>query len=400
MGRFRIGVGIAAAAAASLAAAAFAVEAGRLQAEWALERLLGVPVTVRGVDLAPGRVTLRGVALGEGAGTAPGPVVQRLELEGASSGFLLPWAPKRSLRSAGVTGLAFPFAGLPLQVHGRLLLNPGEGEETWVQGRFAFRHPLVSGQIEFFGPAERLDLAGWFETPERRRHFTGALAVSDGVVRLIRLRIDGGLRMTGRMVPAQGKATLRLVREGLKPQTLRARWERSAEAVRVWISFLDGRLNLSGDIGWEPPHSVRWDLALHRVPLGAVFRWFLDGIEDDPISGRLSGRVLLSGPLARLESSGRLNVRDLGFAGIRYPKGLFRFEGAGPVLRLRDCRLNLSGRMMSAEGVVDLRKLGRPDFFSQIEMTPVAVARFDGWRPAPAHGWGLPPTGGKRAVVE
>ena len=45
-----------------------------------------------------------------------------------------------------------------------------------------------------------------------------------------------------------------------------------------------------------------------------------------------------------------------------------RFQGKGPILRLENSQLSRRGSVMRMEGMLDVRRIGQPDFFRNVKL--------------------------------
>ncbi len=103
-----------------------------------------------------------------------------------------------------------------------------------------------------------------------------------------------------------------------------------------------------------------------------------------PISGRVVGRIRLEGPWNRLVSRGELFSRNGAFGHRRFELATLRFFGTGPVLQIQNSGITFPGESMRMEGLVDLRQIGRSDFFKQVRLNPTEKSMsFNGWTVSP-----------------
>jgi len=386
------------------------MEAGRWVAQGRLTHMLGVEVQIRKLTFSPTHLTLYGVTFHPDPAstrlkTPSAFEIQRLQLKG-SLGFLKP-----TMQAATITGIRLNIAGVPLEADGRFFVTTQPDDTAKCDGRLAIKHAFLSGEVEVSGAIETPVFLGWLEgLGQSRRHFVGQLGFSDGKLQLSRLEVTGGWRATGQMDPAQrrgslevvglnsrytlqvegvapvgGKALLWLYQEDLIPQELSMQWQVKRSALELEASFLSERIRLSGQMDLAHPYSVDLNLLFRGANVMDLADWIFSGADIGTLSGRLSGAVQLSGTPPQLDSKGELIAQNVLFGIVSYPRMALRFEGAGPLLKIANSQLTRPNGILLAEGTVDLRRVGRNDFFRGVKLTSMEkTLEMAGWEMSPA----------------
>jgi hypothetical protein len=146
---------------------------------------------------------------------------------------------------------------------------------------------------------------------------------------------------------------------------------------------------LEGELGLEPPYHLAAVLRLSGLELQSVAEWFSQRLGGARIAGRVSGQVELSGTSHEILSRGELFGEEGRFnqQAIRGMK--LRFHGKGPILWIESSHLVRAEGTLGMEGSVDLRRLGRPDFFQGVRLKSTGrnAVSWAGWQVGPLPGW-------------
>ena len=133
--------------------------------------------------------------------------------------------------------------------------------------------------------------------------------------------------------------------------------ERSLVVDPLWFGALSGR----GRISLVDDHPMDVALDLLSADLEEFFALLHGhGLMKLPLSGTVTGSLVLQGPLARPLVSGRLAAYEGRWKDFGYETIDLRFKGTYPMLRLEDGRLISSdGPSFRLEGAIDLGDLAR-----------------------------------------
>ena len=70
-----------------------------------------------------------------------------------------------------------------------------------------------------------------------------------------------------------------------------------------------------------------------------------------------------------------------------FESAALRFQGEGPILKLKNSSLSKSSGVTLVEGEVDLRRLGQRDFFRKIKLSSMERSlNLNGWQMTPTPG--------------
>ena len=366
-------------------------EAARLRAEQQLSRFLGVPVHVRRLTFTPGGLTLHKVSF-ELAGKSP-LRIERLQVEGSpfSSSF-------SQLRSITLTGLKLSIAGVPLNAGGKVHIRAVPGSYAQVDGQLELKHPTVRGEAEIAGRLVEPVVFGWVETKAfGKRRFLSKLILSREAIGLQQLEVQGGWAATGNVLirrPAW-QADLSVI----APDTTRYRF-RIEPGVKPWVraklsvypeegapkeffgqwaierghlefeAQLLGRQGvLKGVTELQFPYRTTAALDLFSLDLDEIADW-IPGQSSSNLSGIVKGRMEMSAFLGGVSSSGELVSRRGRFGRMDFEQMAVRFKGQGPLIQVHDSYLARRGTLALMEGGVDVRRIGKPDFFRNVKLSP------------------------------
>ncbi|NQT95235.1 MAG: hypothetical protein HQ572_02185 [Candidatus Omnitrophica bacterium] len=118
------------------------------------------------------------------------------------------------------------------------------------------------------------------------------------------------------------------------------------------------------------------------------FHLIAGGSEETAIaSGKLSGKVIVEGPLKDLSTKAGLEARD-GHAGdIRYEAVILNIKGNGPQMQLYDSRIVREDSHLNIEGPFDMRKMGTEQFLEEIVISADdKTIIWEGWDITKAEG--------------
>ena len=371
----------------SFAAVAIGAEVARLKVQEGLSRFLGVPVHVQRLTLSANRITLHGVSLQSPASV---PLrIERLRLEGSL------WS--KDIRSITLTGLTLSVGGVPLQAEGRVSLRGKPGSYAQAEGLLTLDHPLLRGEVEVSGPLLAPVVFGWLETAQSgRRNFLAKLDIHRELVRLQQMQIQGGWSAAGSLVfrrpswradlivtspndqfklrvePAVAgstRAVLWAQRDGMVPREFTAQWVVRKGRLELQVGLLGDQAVLAGQVELQFPYRTDVTLNVDDLNLAEIEDW-IPSEGGSSFSGKMTGRMEVSGALGRVLSAGELIASQGKFGRMDFDQIAIRFEGHGPVLRIGDSQIKRRGGTMLMEGTVDLRRVGRPDFFRLVKLTP------------------------------
>lgn len=359
----------------------FGAELARRAMEREIGRLLGVPVRIARLAFTPRQLTLHDISFQMPQAASVPLRVERIHLEGSpfsSSGLLT------------LTGLNLSVAGFPLQAKGRVFLRRVPGSYALNEGSLDIEHPLLRGRVELTGRLLEPIVLGWLQTANGSpHHFVGQWKVRKDSVELLQMEIQGGWFASGKL-SSGSRAQLNIagpeerIRFKAAPVGLgqmRAEWwmyrpDLSARQVTVEWSTQRERLALQARLegtansvkGWihlRPPYRTNLTLQLRDFPVEELAQWF--GETGSPmLSGRLGGKVWLSGPLRTLISRGDLSLREGRLGAGTFETIALRFDGKGPQLWTDSTVRTPSQKVYLGEGKVDLRRIGRPEFLSAV----------------------------------
>lgn len=297
-----------------------------------------------------------------------------------------------SLQNHSVTlrELTFDIAGVPLQAQGRLNVTAQAHAAARCEGWMNLRHPLLTGYLEVSGKSTEPVLLGWLATPRGvQRRFLAQLSIRPEGMTLTQMEVEGGWRAWGvfamkgkfqvegpgnrftlEVEPGRrenGRLSLLLERKEDLQRRLTVDWALRRNALNFEAAFLE-EARLSGRMELNAPHQMEITLELSGVEMEELFHpFFKRGVS--PISGQMKGEVKVAGTPAHLISHGTLTSRDGKFYQTPFTWAAVRFSGVGPVLKIQNSQLTKPTGVLLIEGSVDLRQLGHPDFFSQVQLS-------------------------------
>ena len=363
-----------------------------------LSRSFSVPIQIQRLSFSPQRLILHEVRF-------PLLSLKRLQLE----------RPFQKNRPVTVTGLTLSVAGIPLQAHGRVDVTMSGGAAT-CEGWLAFEHPLLKGHLEMNGSATEPVLLGWLATPQGiQRRFLAQGSIRPEGVELTQMEIEGGWRASGKMSrlagsgsvkgrlelegpedrflleiepshPQRGGLNLLMGRQEDVPRKLTARWFTERRGLHFKVQSLGEEAYLNGWVEPSAPHRLQMLLEFNGIQMQELFQPFFKG-GVSPISGQMKGWVQVEGTLGQMVSQGTLTSQDGKFFQTPFSWAALRFSGRGPILKIQNSQLKKPTGVLLIEGTVDLRRLGQPDFFSQVRLSSVQNAlELYGWEMSPTRG--------------
>lgn len=288
-------------------------------------------------------------------------------------------------RSITLRELTFDIAGVPLQAQGRLNVTAQAHAAARCEGWMNLQHPLLTGYLEVSGKSTEPVLLGWLATPKGvQRRFLAQLSIRPEGMTLTQMEVEGGWRAWGVFArpgapsgPLAGagasggsnRLSLLLERKGDVPRRLNLLWAVRRGTLNFEAAFLQ-EARLSGRMELNAPHLMEITLELSGVEMEELFHPFFKR-GASPISGQMKGQVKVTGIPAHLISHGALTSRDGKFYRTPFTWAAVRFSGVGPILKIQNSQLTKPTGVLLIEGSVDLRRLGHPDFFSQIQLSSV-----------------------------
>ncbi|MCM8794968.1 MAG: hypothetical protein NC819_04110 [Candidatus Omnitrophica bacterium] len=411
------------AAVGAAGAAPYVEERARIRLQADLSDLFRVPVRIGAVSFSPRHLTLSDIrpeAL-EPQKNAPVFGIDELQIKGNLLSVLwhpsfLSWSRKGEMESFQISRMTLLVAGIPLQAKGELFLTRRTNEAALCEGWLDLAHPLLKGRLEVSGPVDRPILFGWVSFADKEPvHFVSRWALNSREIRCEQMETGGGWLSRGVITAAGGKAgsegfdgsvdvwrrgeeeryELQLFsvspsggdvgfwvhRPAQMPQDLIASWTIEGSRVKVKASGLRESVLLDGSVGLAAPFPVDLTLDLRAFPLAESIRWIPNGDQQPLIGGRLLGTVQVRGSLGNLASKGEVSGVSMLFGTVAFPRVALRFDGNGPILRIRDSQLVRESGVLLMEGVVDMRRIGQPDFFRGVKLSSLDKSlRWGEWR--------------------
>lgn len=384
-----------------LAGAIWAVERVKAELETSFSQILHTSVRIDRLTFSPRRLTLHRIALADSS-----VVIERLQLEGSL------WK-KISLESLTVTDLTLRARGIPLQGRGRLFLSNFSTGAASCEGILSFTHPGLTGQVEVSGTILEPILYGWVEGPGGfRRRFVGRLQMDHETIDLQQMEIEGGYLLTGAWEPAAKATSLRLTgpsgRYELKvapnvvgggrlllrahPEDGRIRdmaasWIVKDDRLSIIAGFFGDSVMLQGWVGLKPPYPTHLATDFNGVDIQDAFLCVLPQGHSTALSGEIFGHINFEGPLSRLTSVGELRTGQGKLGRLEFIRCAIRFQGAGSLLRIQNSQVTRTSGLLLLEGNVDLRRVGRPDFFRQVKLSSMErTLGLGSWQMGPTPG--------------
>ncbi len=318
--------------------------------------------------------------------------------------------------SITVTRVSLSVGGLPLEAQGRLHLTAQDAKENSSQlgwdGWLTLEHPFFKGMVELSGTVKEPILLGWMEPLAEARdfprlaagaarnveegahfprsHFVSQWSLSREAIRLKQAELQGAWRVEGVLKKevsshgVGGRITIWARQEEEIPEQLTVRWVVERSDLHLQAELLGQEASLNGRIRLKPPYPVDLNLELKRADLDRWIRWFA-GPQRWTLSGPIHGRVTLTGPLSQLESQGQISSEGGSLGWERFRLATLRFRGEGPILKIQNSQITKPSGVLLIEGTVDLRRLGRSDFLSNVRLssTERSLGVGGGWRVGP-----------------
>ncbi len=261
-------------------------------------------------------------------------------------------------------------ADVALAVRGELDL-PGR------KARFWLRRSNGAGSVDGGGTAH---VVVWMPS-------MGRAAVS-GQFRDVRF---GEHRLSGRvLVAARRKVSQSAVSGGVLGHRLfiddapiapvRGRWRWTPDG---WVArrlAIGRQFRLQGEVQSEPPYELRATATLDRIRLSDLAGMSRLRLKDEAI-GTLSGTLSVDGKLPSPWVRGALRSTDGSVGPMRYQSAHLQFEGPWPTVQFHDATfVSASGSTLRVEGNIDLRDLGTPTVFRQVDLvTAQGSTVWQGW---------------------
>lgn len=375
-------------------------EAARLKAQQELSRFLGVPVHVRRLTFTPNRLTLHKVSF-ELPGKSP-LRVERLQVEGA------PFTSSISkLRSVTLTGLKVSVAGVPLNAEGKVFIRGEPGQYARVDGQLDLAHPSIKGRAEVTGRLVEPVLFGWLETEAfGKRNFIAKLSLSREAIGLQQLEVQGGWAATGNVLtrkpgwrgelsvidpktnryrfqvePGAAKpwmrAKLQVHPEEGTPKEFFAQWALQKDRLEFEAQLLGRQGVLTGESELQFPYRTNASLELFALDLSEIAGW-IPGQSSSNLSGKVKGRLEMSALMGKVSSAGELVSTAGRFGRMDFEQILVKFRGQGPMIQVKDSHMARRGTLAQMEGQLDVRRIGKPDFFRHVKLSPAPVVQGQG----------------------
>ncbi len=291
------------------------------------------------------------------------------ELAGTTTAVTARWDLSGSEAAGRLTG-RIAFADVALAVHGELDL-PGRKARFWLRR---------SSDAESVGGGGTAHVVVWMPSMER--------AAVSGQFRDMRF---GEHRLSGRVLMAAiqkaGQSTInggvlghRLFIDDTPIAPVRGRWRWTPDGWVVRRLAIGRQFRLQGDVQSEPPYELRATAALDRIRLSDLAGMSRLRLKDEAI-GTLSGTLSVDGKLPSPWVRGALRSADGSVGPMRYQSAHLQFEGPWPTVQFHDATLvSASGGTLRIEGNIDLRDLGTPTVFRQVDLvTAQGSTVWQGW---------------------
>jgi len=429
-------------------------ERSRLQLEAGLSQLLNNPVHIQRVLITPRQLVLRGVSLhvphpekDTGQSDVPPFVIDRLQVEGdvlsaIHQRSLAAWWQQGGVQSVRITRLTLSLGGVPLQAQGCVFLTavPGvaaaEGSRTTTassgaaprcEGWLSIEHPLLTARVEVSGTTAQPQLFGWLKGPKgSQRHFVSQWEIGQDSIRCARMEIQGGwsfdavlsregtknasfrrvlwrglwklqgpednfeLDFQG-VSSTGGHATLRLKKEDQAPEEINWTWMVHRSFVGLKGDLFGEQAHWDGQVDLRPPYPLEMRLDLKGLNLAELTTWLLSHRRVPPLTGRVKGSVVLKGSPRRLLSKAELFSDAVTFGHHEFDRIAIRFQGIGPMLQIQNSQMARPTGVLLVEGMVDVRRIGQPDFFAAVHLSSLE-------KDLSLGDWGVGPLSGQSGV--
>lgn len=160
-------------------------------------------------------------------------------------------------------------------------------------------------------------------------------------------------------------------------------FEISCRADKDLLRFTDlkagNSISASGALSLKGPHKAFLKVTLDDFNVSHLLR--ISKEEEAPIaSGRMSGEVMIEGPLDDLRTKVNLRVSQGYIGTIDYEDMVLNMTGVGPILTVYDSRLIREDSYMTMDGTMDIREIGKDKFLENLEIgTDPNTIIWDGW---------------------
>jgi hypothetical protein len=135
-----------------------------------------------------------------------------------------------------------------------------------------------------------------------------------------------------------------------------------------------------GKIKLAKPYDFDLNLSVNDADLRDWLIFLRSNKDDIGLSGFISGKIKVKGPLAELFTDGKLNIENGHINDVKFNNINFNLKGKGPILTLSDSRIFKEGGCLYVDGEVDLRKIGKRNLFEEIKIeTDQKVIVWEGW---------------------
>ncbi len=396
------------------------MEQGRLHLERSLSQLFNAPVHIDRVTLTPRKLILRGVSLQPQPKISnPLLVIDRLQIRGSLLSVLRKrslqaWWEEGGVQSVQINHLTLLLGGVPLQAQGRVNLIENPGGPPRCEGWLSVEHPLITGRLEVSGSLSEPILLGELDGVRGGRRFVSRWAVTPQAIRCLQMEIQGGWILKGNLEtqapffkglfqlqgpgerfelrvessPSEGgHAALWMYQEDQIPEKIDANWLIKKPYLHLTIDLFGRRLILNGRFDMRPPYPLALTLDFKEVDVGDAAMWLLPRRGIPPMSGRLLGKVDLSGSPRLLTSEGEVFTDKLTFGQAEFANASLRFQGIGPILQIHNSQMIRPSGVVLMDGVVDVRRVGRRDFFAGVKLSSLEKGlSWEGWRMDSAPG--------------
>ncbi|MBI3318244.1 MAG: hypothetical protein HYZ90_03730 [Candidatus Omnitrophica bacterium] len=382
------------------ASASHVLTVSRQALEAGLGEIFKRPVRIQRLSLSPHRLGLHHVRLEDSSSPRgqgrPFLSIERLQIEGP----LFSLRGSSGIQSVSLRRLTLSIGGVPLEAEGRVTLKSAPRSLARCEGWLTIQHPFIRGEVEVQGTVMEPVFIGWVDGPNLGlRHFVIQLILTQEGMRLEQCDIEGGwsargtfrhqgvpraiLKLTGptgvyelavEPLPwGAGRWTIWLHPTSRALRSVTGSWAIRGSRLELKADLLNSRVLMNGWVSMRAPYPAHLSLDFNDVDSADCIDLVLPGQRVEAFSGRIQGRVDLEGSLHRLTSRGQLLSREGVFGREQFTLAAVHFHGMGPILQVQDSQISKPNGALLMEGMVDLRRMGKSNFFSGMRLSSVQL---------------------------
>ena len=149
--------------------------------------------------------------------------------------------------------------------------------------------------------------------------------------------------------------------------------------IRASYKFSDGTLyisnlefgndiRLNGKVLLKRPYNIDVVITADNTNFNQILSML--GVKDSGsiLTGTLNGRFALKGTFEKLKSDIKIDMRKGTIAGSDFENLSAAFKGDGPIIRIEDSRITRQSGSLTLTGELDMRKIGKNNFFNDIKL--------------------------------